>query len=144
MVAAKSLDAIARMPGMAGSAADAKSAYTQVPMAQLQELLQLPSEECPEIWVSLPRDRWPKHWHNISEPVVPLVRNLYGHPLAGLLWEKFLEHQLGKLGWKKVRGWECLYLHPEDRLFLSVYVDDFKLVGDKDKIQPMWKKSANT
>ena len=41
MVGAKTLDAIARMPGMAGSAADAVSAYTQVKMAWAQELLKL-------------------------------------------------------------------------------------------------------
>ena len=140
MVAAKSLDGIARMPGMAGSAADARSAYTQVPLSMLSELLQIPEHECQKIWVSLPRDRWPKHWRSIEDPVVPLDRNLYGHPLAGLLWEKYLEHQLSKIGWRKVRGWECLYLHPKDKLFLSVYVDDFKLVGKQANIKPMWAK----
>ena len=31
------------------------------------------------------------------------------------------------------------YQHPTKKLWLSVYVDDFKLVGDKDAIAPMWK-----
>ena len=41
MVGAKSLDACARMPGMAGSAADAIPAYTQVNMAWAKGLLKL-------------------------------------------------------------------------------------------------------
>ena len=91
MVGAKTLDACARMPGMAGSAADAISAYTQVKMEWARDLLTLNEKECPVIWIRLPRDRWPKSWHSMHEPVVPLLVNLYGHPLAGLLWEKFLE-----------------------------------------------------
>ena len=27
----------------------------------------------------------------MEDPVVPLERNLYGHPLAGLLWERQFE-----------------------------------------------------
>ena len=30
----------------------------------------------------------PKSWSSMEDPVVPLERNLYGHPLAGLLWER--------------------------------------------------------
>ena len=111
---------------MAGSAADARSAYTQVNMSMVQQLLQLPDGQCPEMWVSLPRYRWPKEWAGMADPVVPLLRNLDCHPLAGLLWETLLEHQLFNIGWKKVKGWECLYVHPKDKLFLSVYVGDFK------------------
>ena len=34
--------------------------------------------------------------------VVLLERNLYGHPLAGLLWERQFEKALMELGWEKV------------------------------------------
>ena len=54
----------------------------------------------------------------MEDPVVLLERNLYGHPLAGLLWEK-------------IPNWECLFVHREKGLFLSVYVDDIKLAGKK-------------
>ena len=40
--------------------------------------------ECPDIWIRLPRHKWPVSWSSIEDPVVPLERNLYGHPLAGL------------------------------------------------------------
>ena len=39
-----------------------------------------------------------------------------------------------------MQGWECLYKHTADKLFLSVYVDDFKMVGNNLKRASMWKK----
>ena len=75
----------------------------------------------------------------MEDPVVPLERNLYGHPLAGLLWERQLESILLKYGWEKVSNWECLFVHREKGLFLSVYVDDTKLAGKKHNIDPMCK-----
>ena len=75
----------------------------------------------------------------MEDPVVPLERNLYGHPLAGLLWERQLEKILLKYGWEKIPNWECLFVHREEGLFLSVYVDDMKLAGKKQNIDPMWK-----
>ena len=70
---------------------------------------------------------------------MPLERNLYGHPLARLLWEKQFEKILLKQGWEKIPNWECLFVHREKGLFLSVYVDDIKLAGKKQNLDPMWK-----
>ena len=75
----------------------------------------------------------------MEDPVVPLERNLYGHPLAGLLWERQFENILLKYGWEKVSNWECLFVHRGKGLFLSVYVDDIKLAGKSQNINPMWK-----
>ena len=76
----------------------------------------------------------------MEDPVVPLERNLYGHPLAGLLWCDWqFEKILLKYGWEKVSNWECFFVHREKGLFLSVYVDDIKLAGKKQNIDPMWK-----
>ena len=66
-------------------------------------------------------------------------RNLYGHPLAGLLWERQFEKILLKHGWEKIPNWECLFVHRGKGLFLSVYVDDIKLAGKKQNLDPMWK-----
>ena len=68
----------------------------------------------------------------------PLILNLYGHPLARLLWEKYQENALLKLGWEKVTSWECLFFHRAKQLFLSCYVDDYKMAGKKENIAPMW------
>ena len=48
-----------------------------------------------------------------------------------------------KYGWEKVSNWECLFVHREKGLFLSVYVDDIKLYGKKQNINPMWKVLNN-
>ena len=83
MTAAKVMDVISRLPGCAGQAADAVSACTQVKMEDAPTLLKVPKSECPDIWIRLPR-------HKMEDPVVPLERNMYGHLLAGLLWEKVI------------------------------------------------------
>ena len=85
MTAAKIMDIISRLPGCAGQAADAVSAYTQVKVEDAPKLLKIPKSECPDIWIRLPRHKWPKSRSSVEDPVVPLEWNLYGHPLAGLL-----------------------------------------------------------
>ena len=42
-------------------------------------------------------------------------------------------------GFEKVSNWEWLFVHREKGLFLSEYVDDIKLTGKKQNINPMWK-----
>ena len=139
VTAATVMDIISILPGCAGQAADAVSAYTQVKMEDAPKILKIPKSECPDIWIRLPRHKWPKSWSSMEDPVVPLERNLYGHPLAGLLWERQFEKILLKYGWEKVSNWECLFVHLEKGLFLSVYVDDIKLAGEKQNINTMWK-----
>ena len=139
MTAAKVMDIISRLPGCAGQAADAVSACTQVKMEDAPKLLKIPKSECPDIWIRLPRHKWPKSWSSMEDPVVPLGRNLYGHPLARLLWERQFEKILLKYSWEKVSNWECLFMHREKGIFLSVYVDDIKLTRKKQNIDPMWK-----
>ena len=102
-------------------------------------IFKIPKSECPDIWIRLPRHKWPKSWSSMEDPVVPLERNLYGHPLAGPLWERQFEKILLKHGWEKIPNWECLFVHREKGLFLSVYVDDIKLAGKKQNLDPMWK-----
>ena len=75
----------------------------------------------------------------MEDPVVPLERNLHGHRLAGLLWERQFEKILLRYGWEKVSNWECLFVHHAKGLFLSVFVDNIKLDGKKQNIDPMWK-----
>ena len=77
------------------------SSHAQVKMEDAPRLSKNPKSECPNIykyisiyiyiyiiWIRLARHNWPKSWTNIEDPVVPLQRNLYGHPFAGLLWER--------------------------------------------------------
>ena len=89
--------------------------------------------------IRLPRHKWPKSWSSLEGPVVLLERNLYRHPLAGLLWERQFEKVLLKHGWEKVSNWKCFFVNREKGLVLSMYVDDIKLTGKKQIINPMWK-----
>ena len=132
-------DVISKLPGCAGEAADAVSVYTQVKMEDAHKLFKIPESERPDIWIRLPRHKWPKSWSSMEDPVVPFERNLYGHPLAGLLWERQFEKILLKYGWKKVSNWECLFVHRQKGVFFSVYVHDIKLAGKIQNINPMWK-----
>ena len=53
-----------------------------------------PKSECSDICILLPRHNWPKSLAEIEDPLVLLERNLYRHPLAGLLWERQFEKAL--------------------------------------------------
>ena len=139
MTAAKIMDIISRLPGCDGQAADAVSAYTQVKMEDAHKLLKIPKSECPDMGIRLPRHKWPKSWSSMEDPVVPLERNLYGHPLAGLSWERQFEKIRLRHGWQKIPNWECLFVHREKGLFLSVYVDDIEFAGKKQNLDPMWE-----
>ena len=80
-----------KLLGLAGAARDAVSADTQVKMTEGPRLLRSPEVECPGIWIRiLPRQR-PKSWDTIDDLVVPLERNLYGHPEARFHWERKCE-----------------------------------------------------
>jgi hypothetical protein len=113
-----------------GEEGDAIGAYTQAKLGS------------PPTWITIPKEYWPASWHKMGyvKPVVPLLSKLYGHPLAGLYWERHCQGGLFSMGFEKVKGWECLYVHRQERLYLSVYVEDFKMAGRKVSLKPMWEK----
>ena len=41
-------------------------------------------------------------------------------------------------GWDTVPNGECFFVNREKGLFLSVYVDDIKLAGKTENIEPSW------
>ena len=122
------------LPGNDGGQSDAPQAYTQA-------LFNFGSgEQAIDTWVSLPKEEWPKEWHGkYHNPVVKLRLALYGHPLAGLFWERHYRQHLLEIGFKPVDGWECLYWHPTLHLLLSVYVDDFKMAGKSSTLAQGWQ-----
>ena len=115
MTAANVMDSVSRLPGCSGQAADAVSACTHVKMEDASTLLKIPKSECPDIWICLPRHKWLKSWSSMEDPVVPLERNLYGHPLAGLLWERQFEKVLLEHRWEKVFWTGNVYLSTEQK-----------------------------
>ena len=67
----------------------------------------------------------------MEDPVVPLERNLYGLPLAGLSWERHFQKILLKHGWEKIPNWECLLVHREkDYSYLCMWMTS-NLAGKK-------------
>ena len=68
MTAAKIMENIFRLLGCGGQAADAVSAYTQVKMEDAHKFLKIPTSECPDIWIRLPRHKWSKSWSSVERP----------------------------------------------------------------------------
>ena len=110
MSAAKFMDALSRLPGNSGEDSDAVGAYTQVSFAEAAKLWGNPNVVT-ETWISLPPHKRTNFWDKSHDPACPLLLNLYGHPLAGLLWEKYQEATLFRLELDKIKSWECLYVN---------------------------------
>ena len=92
MTAAKVMDIKSRL------AAGAISAFSQVKVEDAPSLL-IPKSECPDIWIRLPKHKWPKSLSSMEDPVVLLERKLYGHLLAELSRERQVEKVLLEHGW---------------------------------------------
>ena len=141
MTPPKVMDLIARLPDCDGRVADAISAYTQVTLEDTSRLLKIPKSECPDVWIRLPRHKWPKSWANIEDPVVLLERHLYGHPLAGPLCERQFEEVLSEpwMGKKYRIGNVWLFIENKDYSYRKKW-NDFKMAGQKQNMAPLWKK----
>ena len=103
------------------------------------KILKIQKSECPDIWIRLPRHKWPTSWSSMEDPVVPLERNLYGHPMAGKLWKRQFEKILLQHGFEMVSNWNCLFVRNVQKDYSSLCVDVIKLAGKKQSIVPMWK-----
>ena len=86
------------MLGCSGEDADAVGAYAHVALAECEGAV--------ETWTSLPRHRWPAHWHKLghNDPVVHLRLNLYGRPKAGVRWEHPCSEQIWHADLKELKG----------------------------------------
>ena len=140
------MDLVGRFPGNIEEDSDAIKAYTQVRLDNLEALLGVTEgkEVQAVTWISLPPSRRPRSWEKIQDPVCILKRNLYGHPLAGLIWEKHCQKSIQAAGFELISGWECLFVHKSKKLFLSVYVDDFRMAGPKEAVSAMWTLLGKT
>ena len=122
MTAARVTDVISRLPGCAGQAPDAVSVKTQVKMNDAPKLLKIPIDlgsstttQMVKIMVQYgrsSRSSWATSvWSSFGRIV-----------MAKAIWENPIDIRLGK-----VSNWECLFVHRERGLFLSVCVDDMKI-----------------
>ena len=83
MMAAKVMVVNARQPDCAGPAADAVSAYTQEKWKDAPKMFKILKSECPDIWIRLPRHKWPKSWSNLEDLEVRLESICVWSPLTG-------------------------------------------------------------
>ena len=129
MEAGKAADCYGCFPDNSCQQADAEQAYIQ---ADLQGAT---------TWVSLPPEAWPPEWQNQGwvRPVVILKKALYGHPDSGTYWEKHCDAALRAGGFTPIESWQSCYWHETLRLFLVVYVDDFKLSGPSHNLAQGWR-----
>ena len=63
-VTAAKIMVVARLPGCDGQAADAVSAFAQETVEDAPRLRRIPKSDCPDMWIRLPRHKWPKSWEN--------------------------------------------------------------------------------
>jgi hypothetical protein len=133
--ASKLCDAVSLLPGCQGQQSDAPSAYTQSKLGTGMRGAYIVT------WVELPRSQWPKSWIAAGHrrPCCQLRLSLYGHPMSGKYWENHFTEKLKSVGFEPITGWECLFAHRDLKLILSVYVDDFKLVGRAENLETGWK-----
>ena len=83
-------------------------------------------------WLKIPKSLmhlFPQRARSMKQPVVRLIRALYGHPRAGSDWDAHLRSQLLKHGWQPIANQKGLFvviarqnLHHGDVL-LSVFRD---------------------
>ena len=123
MTAAKEvMDVIARLPGCDRQAPDAVSAYTQVQIGGCSQISKKSKIRMSRLFGYVFHDtHGQNHGGNFEDPVVPLERNLYGHPLAGLRWERQFEEALSEPGWEKIPNWECMFVNRKQAFLLSFF-----------------------
>lgn len=64
--------------------------------------------------------------------------------MSGKYWENHFTEKLLQCGFRKMMGWECLFVHDDLQLILSVHVDDFKLVGKSGNSTKGWNAITDT
>ena len=95
-------------------------------------------------YVAIPHVLWPKHWFGkYKKPMCLLKKALYGHPESGAHWERHLTEAVTKIGGVKIDGHPSSFWFENDKLLLSVYVDDLLLSGPEDAHEAFWKKLAS-
>ena len=115
-------------PGNDSQISDAIQAFCQAPMLS-------------RVWVTLPPEAVfvPDFCYRVRDPVVMLILALYGYPDSFIFWENNYDKQVLKKGWLKMGPeWPSMFWHPQLRLLLSIYVDDFKMAGPKENMAKGW------
>ena len=114
------------LDGHQTTTSDCIKAYIQSPLSSSQQT-----------FVQLPYELLPPHSRQVAEPCAPLVRSLYGHPLASASWQNYLARILSEefQGYAMDQLPSC-YFFPKLQLALSV--DDLTLSGPVANHTTFW------
>ena len=95
-----------------------------------------------DTYVRIPRELWPQEWIDagMTAPCCKLNKALYGHPEAGGHWEAHLHQAVVACGGIAIQNHPSSYWIHEDRLLLTVYVDDLLLSGPEAAHSKFWSK----
>jgi hypothetical protein len=70
------------------------------------------------------------------------MKSLYGHPLAGKLWQEYLNSRLKALNAVELEGFPSNFIIPRKgnkHLLLNVYVDDLTVSGETSLHEEFWR-----
>ncbi|CAE8637047.1 unnamed protein product, partial [Polarella glacialis] len=127
MEASRMCDAFGLLSGHAIEQADAEQAYIQSPLGGA------------ETYIRLPKELQPDSWKHMRDPFCKLVMSLYGHPDAGGFWQAHCKNALESVGFIEVsESWQSLFYHPELKVMMAVYIDDFKASGPVEALKKAW------
>ena len=95
-------------------------------------------------WVRVPRELWPEEWHKqgYQKLMCLLKKALYGHPESGAHWEAHLHKAVLTIGGRPVPNHPSSYWFPNEKLLLTVYVDDLMLSGPIAAHHDFWGQLA--
>ena len=89
--------------------------------------------------MSLPNEAWLGDWYagshqssrkpKYTKLVVRLMKALSSHLDSGTFWEKHCSRAAAKAGFAAIPNWPSCFFREKLKLFLVVYVDDFKMSG---------------
>ncbi|KAA8493144.1 Retrovirus-related Pol polyprotein from transposon TNT 1-94 [Porphyridium purpureum] len=91
----------------------------------------------PRTFISLPPEACPSAWESYDDPVVELLGALYGMPRSGADYGMEARKRLVHAGWRATENDMNLYVKStgQDRMTLSLYVDDGMLIGRTEIIE---------
>ena len=131
MQAAKAVDFFGCLPNHVIEVANAEQAYIQAETKGDPTWVCPPPEARPDWW----RTEFPR----LRRLVCRLLKALYGHPDGGTNWEQKCDARVQAVGFVPIGlEWPSCYYHPQLSLMLSIYVDDFNMVGLKANISHGW------
>ena len=131
---AKVMDIISRLPGCSGQAADAVSAFSHVKMEDAPSYVENSKIGMSRQFGFVYHDTYGQNHGPVSKIWSFLQsENLYGHPMAGLLWERQCEKILLKYGWEKYQIGNAYSLTDKRNYSYLCNWIHIKLAGKKPK-----------